>query len=234
MTQLLIVEDDPQMIKGLHMFFSSQGYQVTEAMDGEAGVACAVDGDPDVVILDVMLPKMNGFDVCKKIRKVKPMLPIVLLTAKGEEIDKVVGLEIGADDYVTKPFSLKELEARVRALLRRANLLPSSDRKEVRIGRARVDFAKMDGFIEGKPLNLTSLEFQILSFLIDKAGDVVSREDLLNQVWGYETLPTTRTIDTHMLHLRQKLEIDPKNPQHLVTAHGKGYILYIEGKPEEE
>ncbi|MCA9444502.1 MAG: response regulator transcription factor, partial [Candidatus Omnitrophica bacterium] len=150
--------------------------------------------------------------------------PIILLTAKGEEIDKVVGLEIGADDYVVKPFSLKELEARVRALLRRAQLAPSSDRKEIQVGKVRIDFAKMDGFVDGKPLNLTSLEFQILGFLIEREGDVVTREDLLNHVWGYETLPTTRTIDTHMLHLRQKIEEDPKEPKHLVTAHGKGYI----------
>jgi len=232
MTQLLIVEDDPQMIKGLKMFFSSQGYEVTEAMDGEKGVECALTGSPDVMILDVMLPKMNGFDVCKRIRKQKPALPIILLTAKGEEIDKVVGLEIGADDYVVKPFSLKELEARVRSLLRRANLAPSADRKQLQIGKVLVDFAKMDGFVEGKALNLTSLEFQILSYLVEKEGDVVSREDLLNHVWGYETLPTTRTIDTHMLHLRQKIEEDPKNPRHLVTAHGKGYILYVEGDGE--
>ena len=233
MTQLLVVEDDPQMIKGLKMFFTSQGYDVTEAMDGESGVQCALEGDPDVMVLDVMLPKMNGFDVCKKIRKQKPSLPIILLTAKGEEIDKVVGLEIGADDYVVKPFSLKELEARVRALLRRAQLAPSSERKEVQVGKVRIDFAKMDGFVDGDPLNLTSLEFQILSFLINREGDVVTRDDLLNHVWGYETLPTTRTIDTHMLHLRQKIEEDPKNPKHLVTAHGKGYILYTEGREED-
>jgi two-component system alkaline phosphatase synthesis response regulator PhoP len=226
MTRLLIVEDDAKMLKGLKMFFGSQSYEVLEASDGETGAAKALDEDPDIMILDIMLPKMNGFDVCKKVRKSKPYLPIILLTAKGEEVDKVVGLEIGADDYVVKPFSPKELEARVRALLRRSQMtLGNKDRGKVQIGEVTLDFAKMDGFREGEPLHLTSLEFQVLAYLIDHEGEVVTRDDLLDKVWGYETFPTTRTIDTHMLHLRQKIETDPRNPVHLRTAHGKGYIL---------
>lgn len=230
MTRLLIVEDDAKMLKGLKMFFSSQSYEVLEAADGETGAAKALDEDPDIMILDIMLPKMNGFDVCKKVRKSKPYLPIILLTAKGEEVDKVVGLEIGADDYVVKPFSPKELEARVRALLRRSQMtVGNKDREKVRIGEVTLDFAKMDGFKEGEPLHLTSLEFQVLAYLIDHEGEVVTRDDLLDKVWGYDTFPTTRTIDTHMLHLRQKIETDPKNPAHLRTAHGKGYILDLAG-----
>jgi len=230
MTRLLVVEDDPKMLKGLEMFFGSQGYEVQLAVDGEEGASKAIQGEPDVMILDVMLPKMNGFDVCKRVREVKPYLPIVMLTAKGEEVDKVVGLEIGADDYVVKPFSPKELEARVRALLRRSQMSFPREQKEVKIGDVTVSFAKMDGFKKGKPLRLTSLEFQVLAYLVDHEGEVVTRDDLLDKVWGYETFPTTRTIDTHVLHLRQKIEKDPKNPVYVRTAHGKGYIMDLSGK----
>jgi two-component system alkaline phosphatase synthesis response regulator PhoP len=227
MTRLLIVEDDAKMLKGLRMFFASQGYEVLEAADGQAGIDKALGENPEVMILDVMLPKVNGFDVCKRVRARNQTLPIILLTAKGEEVDKVVGLEIGADDYVVKPFSPKELEARVRALLRRSQLQNggTATRRMARFGDIEVDFSKMDAFKSGKSLQLTSLEFQVLAFLVDHAGEVVTRDSLLDKVWGYDTYPTTRTIDTHMLHLRQKIEDDPKNPSHLRTAHGKGYIL---------
>ena len=233
MTRLLVVEDDSKMLKGLEMFFGSQGYEVVTAADGEEGLSMAIGEDPEIVILDVMLPKINGFDVCKRIRQENPHLPIILLTAKGEEIDKVVGLEIGADDYVVKPFSPKELEARVRALLRRSWLAPSPKTKEVRIGEVTLDFAKMDGFKKGKPLNLTSLEFQVLAYMAEREGEVVTRDDLLDKVWGYDTFPTTRTIDTHVLHLRKKIEKDPRNPVYLRTAHGKGYIMDLSGKGSE-
>ena len=234
MTRLLIVEDDSKMLKGLKMFFGSQGYEVMEAADGEAGLEKALNGSPDIMILDIMLPKMNGFDVCKNVRLKKPSLPIILLTAKGEEVDKVVGLEIGADDYVVKPFSPKELEARVRALLRRRRLSEERKTRETaKIGEVKLDYGKMDGFKNGEPLHLTSLEFQVLAYLVDHEGEVVSRDDLLDKVWGYDTFPTTRTIDTHMLHLRQKIEDDPKNPVYLKTAHGKGYILDLSGMATE-
>jgi two-component system alkaline phosphatase synthesis response regulator PhoP len=233
MIRLLVVEDDPKMLKGLAMFFGSQGYEVISAADGEEGLSKAIGENPQVVILDVMLPKMNGFDVCKRIRQENPRLPIILLTAKGEEIDKVVGLEIGADDYVVKPFSPKELEARVRALIRRSEMAASHKSKEVKIGEVTLDFAKMDGFKKGKPLKLTSLEFQVLAYMAEREGEVVTRDDLLDKVWGYDTFPTTRTIDTHVLHLRKKIEKDPRNPVYLRTAHGKGYIMDLSGKGSE-
>src|SRR5262245_24468771 len=226
MSLVLIVEDDPAILRGLKDNLIKKQYNVVTASDGEEGFNMALEKKPDLVILDLMLPGMNGLEICQKLRSENFCAPILMLTARGEESDRVLGLDLGADDYMTKPFSIRELLARVRALLRRTQSgVPLPD--ELRFDDVIVNFRRFEATKRGVPLDLTKKEFGILRLLAARAGEVVSREDLLNDVWGYENYPTTRTIDTHIGWLRAKLEADPAAPKHLITVHGVGYKFTI-------
>jgi DNA-binding response OmpR family regulator len=222
MPTILLIEDEEAMLRGLRDAFEHHGYHVVTAEDGEAGLELVEREQPDLIVLDVMLPGMDGFDVCRELRKRGFSAPILILTARGEEVDKVVGLEIGADDYITKPFSTRELLARVKAHLRRA-AEKTPKLSACTFGDVKVDFAKLKASRKGKPLDLTSTEFSLLQLLIEHRNEVVSREQILNKVWGYETYPDSRTVDSHILNLRQKLESDPHNPEYIITVHGLGY-----------
>jgi len=227
MKRILIIEDDISILNGLKDVLIFKSYDVLTATDGESGYEMAVEKSPDLIILDIMLPKMDGFTLCKKLRDAGDIIPVLMLTARGEEPDKVHGLDLGADDYVTKPFSLPELLARVRALLRRrpgeetGKVSPDS----IQLGNIFLDFKKYKALKDGLPLNLTPKEFGVLRFLATRTGDVVTRDELLDEVWGYDKYPTTRTVDNHLAQLRSKIEENPTNPQYLITVHGVGYKL---------
>jgi DNA-binding response OmpR family regulator len=227
MSVVLIVEDDSAIQRGLEESLRFEHYEVLAAGDGEAGYRLAVEKKPDLIILDLMLPKINGFEVCRKLRSEKFVAPILMLTARGEEADRVVGLDLGADDYVTKPFSVRELLARVRALLRRAQPTDQYP-NELCFDDVRIDFLRYEAFKSGQVVEMTRKEFGILRILAAKAGQVVTREALLNEVWGYENYPTTRTVDNHIALLRTKLEENPPEPRRLITFRGVGYKLVLE------
>lgn len=205
--------------------FSLEGYEVVQAFDGEAALKLAQETDPDLMILDVMLPKMNGLDVCKKLRAGGDDVPIIMLTARGRELDKVLGLKLGADDYVTKPFSLAELLARAETILRRVNGKSAGSLLEdtFEFDEIRVDLQHHEVFRDGEPMKISSKEFMLLRYFIEHRGEVVTREQLLEDVWGYESSPYTRTVDTHIAKLRKKIEADPADPRRLITLHGMGY-----------
>jgi DNA-binding response OmpR family regulator len=223
MKRILVVEDEAKLRRVLVDFLQSEGYEVIVATDGEAGLELACTQKPDVLILDVMLPKMNGFDVCRSLRERGFKTPILLITAKGEETDKVLGLELGADDYLTKPFGLRELNARVRARLRNTAGAPERALEQYSLGTVLIDFKQHCVLRDGRPAPLSALEAGLLKYFIEHRGEVVSRNDLLDKVWGYDSFPTTRTIDTHVLNLRKKLEDQPDQPRWLLTVHGVGY-----------
>jgi len=222
MSRILIIEDETALLRALADNFRFESYEVLTAEDGETGYRLVRDRKPDLLILDLMLPRTSGYDLCRRLRAERVEIPILMLTARGEEADRVVGLDLGADDYVTKPFSMRELSARVRALLRRAQplrILPD----QLRFGEVAIDFRSYEARKGDRVLDLTRKEFQLLRLLVARAGEAVTREDLLDQVWGQESYPTTRTVDTHVANLRVKLEDDPRHPRHLVTVHGVGY-----------
>jgi DNA-binding response OmpR family regulator len=221
MPRVLIVEDDEAMSVALRDGFASEGYTVELARDGEAGLRSARADAPDLMILDVMLPKMTGLDVCKQLRASGSQVPIIMLTARGQELDKVVGLRCGADDYVTKPFGFLELTARAEALLRRVGLRPSAE--PLRFGDIEVDFRRHLAQRSGEPLELSAREFRLLAFLARHRGEVVTRETLLDAVWEYRNTAFTRTVDMHVAKLRKKIEPDPHEPRYLLTVHGLGY-----------
>jgi len=221
--KILIIEDEEDLVKGLKLNLSDEGYKVDWAADGEDGLRKALEEAPDIIILDIMLPKMNGLDVCRELRERNISVPIIMLTAKGEEIDKVVGLEIGADDYMTKPFSIRELLARIKAHLRREKREGKKVPKVYRFGDVEIDFVRFKVRRKEKEFDLTSLEAEILKYFIPRQGEVVTRENLLNKIWGYESYPTTRTIDNHILKLRKKIEEDPARPKHIFSVYGEGY-----------
>ena len=221
--RVLVVEDDEAMAVALHDGFAYEGYEVTVARDGETGLQLARESSPDLMILDVMLPKMTGLEVCKILRGEGSGLPIIMLTARGQEIDKVLGLKLGADDYVTKPFSFMELTARVEAVLRRTQPGGRTQRVEHRFGDVTVDLDRHEATRAGEPLELTPREFRLLGYLLEHRAEVVTREELLDAVWGYDTIPFTRTVDTHIAKLRKKIEADPSDPQHIITVHRLGY-----------
>jgi DNA-binding response OmpR family regulator len=227
MSKILIVEDEPDMRTGLKDNLEFEGYEVNFAEDGEAGLKNILEGDYDLVLLDVMLPKMSGFDVCKTVRKKGNNVPIILLTAKGEEIDKVLGLELGADDYITKPFGLRELLARIKAVLRRGEEKAQERAKNsfINIGRISVNFNSYNAIEDGLAVQMSHKEFEILNYLWTNKNSTVSRDDLLNNVWGYDESPTTRTVDNFILKLRQKIEKDPDHPRIILTVHGIGYKM---------
>jgi DNA-binding response OmpR family regulator len=221
MSRILIVEDDPAMSVALRDGFEYEKYNVDMAADGEDALRRATGGDYDLIVLDVMLPKMSGLDVCRELRKNGSHTPVIMLTARGQEIDKIVGLRVGADDYVTKPFSFMELLARVEAILRRMNRSAAGD--EYGFGDVALDFRTYQATKAGTPIELTPREFNILRYFIEHTDEVVSREALLNHVWGYDSSAFTRTVDTHMARLRQKVEAVPSEPRHLLTVHRAGY-----------
>ncbi len=222
--KVLVVEDDEAMAVALRDGFTYEGYEVELARDGEAGLAMARDGSPDLMILDVMLPKMTGLEVCKKLRGEGSDLPIIMLTARGQEIDKVLGLKLGADDYVTKPFSFMELMARVEAILRRCGHGKEESRcGSITFADVEVNFDRHETTKDGQPIDLSPREYRLLHFFAEHPGEVITREQLLDAVWGYDTIPFTRTVDTHVAKLRKKIEDDPSDPRHLITVHRVGY-----------
>jgi len=223
MPKVLIVEDDEAMAVALRDGFLYEGYTVVAARDGAAGLALSGKEKPDFIILDVMLPKMNGLDVCRQIRKDGSTIPIIMLTARGQEIDKVRGLRIGADDYVTKPFGFMELMARVEAVQRRSTARTIQEVEAYRFGEITIDFKALNAKKRGRAFEMSPREFKLLKFLIEHRGEAVAREQLLNAVWGYETGALTRTVDMHIAKLRKKIEDAPANPRHIVTVHGFGY-----------
>jgi DNA-binding response OmpR family regulator len=224
---VLIVEDDEAMSVALRDGFVYEGYAVTVAGDGEAGLRLAREATPDLVVLDVMLPRMNGLDVCRRLRGDGSAVPIIMLTARGQEADKVRGLKLGADDYVTKPFGFLELLARVEAVLRRCGPPESAggSRGVHRLGELEIDFRRHEARRAGCPLDLTAREFQLLAYFLRHRGEVVTREALLEQVWGYQQTPLTRTVDMHIAKLRKKIEPDPADPRLILTVHRLGYKL---------
>ncbi len=223
MPRILIIEDEANMRLGLKDNLEFEGYEVDLADNGEEGFKKITENIFDLVLLDVMLPKMSGFDVCKKARAKGVTTPIILLTAKGEEVDKVVGLEIGADDYVTKPFSLRELLARIKAVLRRTDK-PQRENDLLKIGRLEVHFPSYNAMEDGLAVQMSHKEFELLKYLHDHRNQTVSRDDLLKNVWG-DIYTTSRTIDNFIVKLRQKIESDPNNPKVILTVHGIGYKL---------
>jgi len=222
MTKILIVEDEPNMVSGLRDNFEFEGYEVLTAADGIAGLECALQESPDIVLLDVMMPRMSGLEVCKQLKAKRPAIPIIMLTARGQEVDKVVGLELGADDYVTKPFSIRELLARVKAVLRRARPIPDQ-KVRYNFGDVELDLHSCQVSRQGKLLDFSSKEFELLKYFLLHPGQTLSRDQLLEEVWGYEHFPTTRTVDAHIVRLRQKVEPKPEEPRFILTVHGTGY-----------
>jgi two-component system alkaline phosphatase synthesis response regulator PhoP len=221
--RILLVEDEPGLVLTLTDRLSSEDYEVETASDGEAGLERALSAEHDLIILDVMLPRKNGLDVCRDLRQKNIQTPILMLTARGQVTDKVVGLKLGADDYVTKPFELIELLARIEALLRRAPAASVTAPDTYHFGPVRIDFRRAEVDREGQQVDLSSLEFKLLHYLIEHRGSVISRDTLLDEVWGYDAMPSTRTVDVHVAWLRQKLEPNPRHPQFILTVHGLGY-----------
>jgi DNA-binding response OmpR family regulator len=221
-TRILIIEDEPAMVAGLRDNFEYEGYDVISADDGVSGLERVLAEDPDLIVLDVMMPRMSGLEVCKQVKVRRPSIPIIMLTARGQEIDKVLGLELGADDYVTKPFSIRELMARIRAVLRRVPLqAPLPD--VYRFGDVEVNVRGNQVQRAGSAVELSAKEFALLAYFISHPGETLSRDRLLDAVWGYQNYPNTRTVDTHIVHLRHKVEPDPEQPRFIVTVHGTGY-----------
>ena len=222
MATILVIEDDLKILRGLEMNLRFEGYTVLSAADGHEGLKKALEEQADLLLLDLMLPGLSGYDICRKVRERKPGLPIVMLTARGEEIDKVAGLDLGADDYVTKPFGVSELMARIRAVLRRTEA-KGQGLESYSFGNVILDFKKYQAEVGGKAVELSAREFDLMRYLIEHAGDAVHRSDLLDKVWGYDVTPTTRTVDSFVLDLRKKLEADPSHPVHILSVRGVGY-----------
>jgi DNA-binding response OmpR family regulator len=222
MSKILVIEDDAAILRGLADNLIHEGYEVLTATNGETGYTLQKNQKPDLIVLDLMLPRMSGLELCHKLRSEGVQIPILMLTARSEESDRVIGLDLGADDYVTKPFSLRELMARVRALLRRIH--PGADLPdELQFGDVQVDFRRYVARRCGKLIEMTRKEFATLRLLVARSGEVVTREELLNEVWGYEAFPVSRTVDNHIAGLRAKLEKDPAHPAYIRTVHGVGY-----------
>jgi len=221
MARILVIDDEPEIVRGLEDNLKFEGYQTLAATNGETGLALACQEAPDLILLDIMMPRLSGWDVCRELRRRGIDVPVIMLTARDGEGDRVQGLELGADDYVTKPFSLRELLARVRAVLRRPG--PRRKFEAFAFGDVRVHLRARRVVKAGREVRLTRKEFDLLAYLLAHRGEVITRERLLDEVWGYERFPTTRTVDTHVLRLRRKFEADPDRPQRIVTVHGQGY-----------
>ncbi len=220
--RVLLVEDEPGLILTLTDRLRSEGYEVGSATDGRTGLARAAEGAWDVILLDVMLPGMSGFDVCRDLRQQGVRTPVIMLTARGQVIDKVLGLKLGADDYLTKPFDMMELLARIEVQLRRGSAAGGGTR-ELRFGNVVVDTVRAEVTRGGQPIDLSAREFLLLKYFLEHRGAALTREQLLNEVWGYRVMPSTRTVDVHVAWLRQKIEPNPRHPQFILTVHGLGY-----------
>jgi len=229
MKKILIIEDELKMIEGLKDNLEFEGYEVDTALEGNSGLQKVLLNQYDLILLDVMLPGVSGFDICKSARKEGVNTPIILLTAKGEEIDKVLGLELGADDYITKPFSLRELLARIKTILRRAPIGKegSVEPEFIRIGNIKVNFKNCQALEGTNEIKMSYKEFGILHYLYINAGKIIQRDDLMSDVWGIEYDISTRTVDNFILKLRQKIEVDPNNPKIILTVHGIGYKMIL-------
>ena len=227
MNRLLLVEDEPGLVMTLTDRLVAEGYDVESATDAPSGLEMATSGAFDAILLDVMLPGGNGMDVCRTLRQRGLQTPILMLTAKGQVVDKVVGLKLGADDYLVKPFEMAELLARVEALIRRsgnaANGAAAAPTEAYRFGDITVDFRKAETTKDGQALDLSAREFKLLKYFVEHRGAALTRDELLNEVWGYNAMPSTRTVDVHVAWLRQKLEDNPRHPQYILTVHGLGY-----------
>jgi two-component system alkaline phosphatase synthesis response regulator PhoP len=221
--RILLVEDEPGLVLTLTDRLSKEGFAVESARDGDTGLQRAASESFDLIILDVMLPRKNGLDICRDLRQQSIRTPIIMLTARGQVVDKVVGLKLGADDYVTKPFEMMELLARIEALLRRAPAAVVVSADVYQFGPVRVDFRKAEVTRAGATVELSAREFQLLRYFIEHRGNAITREELLNEVWGYNFMPSTRTVDVHIAWLRQKVEPNPRHPQFILTVHGLGY-----------
>jgi len=221
--KILIIDDEEQLIKGLTLYLVSEGYDVISALDGREGLKKALRESPDLILLDLILPEKDGLDVCRELRQKNISTPVIMLTAKGEEIDKVVGLEVGADDYITKPFGVRELLARIKVHLRREKREEKKNPSSFRFNDVEIDFIHFSVKRGGKEYSLTSLEAEILKYFVAHPGEIVTRETLLDRIWGYEKYPSTRTIDIHISKLRKKLEVDPAKAKILLSVYGAGY-----------
>lgn len=219
---ILIIEDDVSILRGLKDNLSFEGYKVMTSTDGLEGLQMAMENQVNMLLLDIMLPGTNGYDICRKLKKEKPDLLIIMITARGTELDKITGLDFGADDYITKPFSIPELLARIRAVFRRTQ---NSTKEIVKyaFGNVSLDFKKYQAFVNNNEVKLSSREYAILKYLIEHEGEVIHRHELLDKVWGYDVTPSTRTVDNYMLDLRKKLEEDSANPKHIISIRGAGY-----------
>ncbi len=224
MSRILVIEDDPAILRGLVDNLKFESHDVVSAADGETGYRLIKEKNPHLIILDLMLPKLSGYEVCRRVRSEGITTPIMMLTARGEEGDKVLGLDLGADDYVTKPFSIRELLARVRAFLRRGDS-STAPPNELRLADVVIDFRSYEARKGDQVVDMTRKEFGVLRVLAAHAGEVVTRDELLNEVWGFDNYPTTRTVDNHIASIRAKLESNPAEPDHLLTVHGVGYKL---------
>jgi DNA-binding response OmpR family regulator len=218
--KILIIEDEPATVAGLEEVLKEENFEVSSALTGEVGYKKAKSGNYDLIILDLKLPDMSGIDICKNLRKEGLKKPILMLTAKKEELDEILGLEVGANDFVTKPFKIKVLIARIRALIGRPILV---DIEEFSFGDVYINFKNKVATKKGEQVELTTMEFNVMKYFIQREGEVIERDTLLDDVWGYENFPSTRTVDNFILSLRKKIEDDHKNPKHLLTKHGAGY-----------
>jgi DNA-binding response OmpR family regulator len=229
MKKILIVEDEVNMVNGLRDNLEFEGYEVDTALEGRTGLEKTLRKSYDLILLDVMLPEVSGFDICKAARKEGINTPIILLTAKGEEIDKVLGLEFGADDYITKPFSLRELLARIKAILRRSPIGKDEnlDQDFVPLGKIKVNFKNYAAFEGTNEIKMSHKEFEVLHYLFMKAGKIIQRDDLIMDVWSIDYEISTRTVDNFIMKLRQKIETDPNNPKIILTVHGMGYKMIL-------
>ena len=219
---ILIIEDDVSILRGLKDNLTFEGYDVLTSSDGDKGLQMAIENQINMLLLDIMLPGINGYDICRRLKEEKPDLPIIMITARGTEIDKITGLDFGADDYITKPFSIPELLARVRAVFRRT-LNSTKDIVKYSFGNVTLDFKKFQAFVNNQEIKLSSKEFAIMKFLIEYEGEVIHRHDLLDKVWGYDVTPSTRTVDNYILDLRKKIEKDSTNPKYIISIRGAGY-----------
>lgn len=232
MKQILVIEDDQSIALGLSVILKEDDYQVCTVSDGKLGFENALNNKYDIIVLDIMLPNMNGFDICKSLREHKVSTPILFLSSKKEEFDKIVGFENGADDYMTKPFSIMELRLRIKAIIRRSQqtALPTAESKDntLKIGAFVADSTKFDVYLDNQPIGLSVKEFHLFKFLMENIGKVISRDEILDKVWGYDSYPSTRTIDNYILSIRKKIEPDPANPKYVLTVPTIGYKLHIE------
>jgi DNA-binding response OmpR family regulator len=222
MKKIIVIEDDPAIRTGLNETFTNEGYSVTEADTGNLGYELAHKNNYDLIILDLILPGKDGIEICKDLRSDGVKIPIIMVTSRKEEIDKILGLEIGADDYVTKPFSIRELIARVKALIRRSTY-ELGEIEEVAFADLKINFKKQEMYKEMNSVKLSATEYRILHYFIEHESEVISRDKFLDEVWGYDSYPTTRTVDNYILSLRKKIEDDPANPKHLLTVYTVGY-----------